>query len=201
MKILIMSDIHANMPALNMIAPYIDSVDKVICLGDAVGYNQYVNPVIDFLRTNNVQCIMGNHDHYMLHDFTRPVNDNVKYWVQYARDNITPENKLWLSKLPDYLEFNTDGEKFLCCHASPWNHLEEYIYPDNNKRIDDLFNLQYNVICIGHTHHPMEFKRNNKLVLNPGSVGQSRNIRGMAFASILDTKNLTTTQICKPLNS
>ena len=103
MRILFISDIHGNYPALLSLEKYFNEVDKIICLGDVVGYHCYVNEVIDFLIRHDVICIQGNHDRYVfegLENQTKYINDSVRFGIEVAQKKLTEDNKEWLGALP-----------------------------------------------------------------------------------------------------
>lgn len=190
MKIIFLSDIHANFIALNSIQKEIDSAEFIVCLGDYVGYGKDVNEVIDFIKKRpNCICVLGNHDNYLINGFTRDVNDVVKKGIEYAKSVITKKNINWLKSLPLQKEVEFGGKKILIQHASPNNLLEEYLYPDN-PNLEKLFDLNYDLVVFGHTHHPILKQKNGKYILNPGSVGQSRNIKNkICYAKFDANKN------------
>jgi len=193
MKILFISDIHANYPALEVLEKYIKDSDLTICLGDIVGYHCYVNEVIDFLRKHKVVCIQGNHDRYIFESLekqTKLINDSVKFGIDIANKLINAANKEWLQHLPTSFSFKTEERSILCSHGSPWDPTNGYVYADS-----DLFSkmseFKYDVIALGHTHREYIKQTNNQLIFNPGSVGQARDHEGYACAKIVDTKTMS----------
>ena len=198
MRILFISDIHGNLPALLSLEKYFGEVDKVICLGDVVGYHCYVNEVIVFLMQHDVTCIQGNHDRYVfegLEKQTKAINDSVRFGIEIAQRKLTQENKDWLQSLPTSFSLKVDDISILCCHGSPWDVTNGYIYADS-----DLFpkmaEFAFDVIALGHTHRAYTKHIDNQIIFNPGSVGQARDTEGKACAKILDThtKELETIQ-------
>lgn len=189
MKILFISDIHSNYPALLSLEKYIKEVDRIICLGDVVGYHCYVNEVVEFLIKHDVTCIQGNHDRYVfegLEKQTKAINDSVRFGIEIAQKRLTQNSKKWLQSLPTSFSFKVDNQSILCCHGSPWDVTNGYIYADS-----DLFpkmaDFAFDIIALGHTHREYTKCINNKIVFNPGSVGQARDAEGKACAKILDT--------------
>jgi len=74
-------------------------------------------------------------------------------------------------------------------HGSP-NYVDEYIYPDKCQKIliNDI-SSKFDVILFGHTHHQFVSCLDNTLIINPGSIGQARDIRGLAAYAIYDTES------------
>jgi len=189
MRILFISDVHGNFPALLSLEKYFNEVDKVVCLGDVVGYHCFVNEVVDFLIHYNVTCIQGNHDRYVfegLEKQTKSINDSVRFGVEIAQRKLTPKSKDWLQSLPTSYSFKVDDLSILCCHGSPWDVTNGYIYADS-----DLFpkmaDFSFDIIALGHTHRAYIKHIAEQIVFNPGSVGQARDTEGKACAKILDT--------------
>ena len=95
MKIVVVSDIHANYEALKVLVPYFRNADKILCLGDIVGYSCAVNECIDLLREFNCVCIQGNHDRYLIAGNgkqTKYLNESVLFGIEYAETPITQRN-------------------------------------------------------------------------------------------------------------
>lgn len=197
MKILFISDIHGNLPALLALEKYCNDVEKIICLGDVVGYHCYVNEVINWLRNHNVICIQGNHDRYIfegLENQTKLINDSVRFGIEIAQKKIDNNNKEWLKNLPTSFSFKEGNLSVLCCHGSPWDVTNGYVYADS-----DLFpkmrDFAFDVIALGHTHRAYIKQMDDLTIFNPGSVGQARDTEGKACAAILDTKTKALTAI------
>jgi putative phosphoesterase len=196
MIIAIISDVHANFEALSSIANELESADIILVLGDLLGYYCQVNEVIDFLRIQKSVCVLGNHDYYLLHTCPSQTLPSVKFGIDFANSVITTNNRKWLSNLPLIRTMLIDNYSFLLCHGSPWDPLNEYLYP-NNPALNLLKYFNFDVIAFGHTHREFLSRVDEKIIINPGSVGQSRNpnTKSCACASILDTTKLKLKQI------
>ncbi len=195
MKIAIIADIHGNLEALEAVLNHIKSkeVDKIICLGDIVGYGSSPNECIELIKKNEIQAIQGNHD---LNAVTLEkldwFNDNAKEALKFTNKILTEENKKFLKELPETLEIKNKKNKLLAIHGSPKDHLYEYLEPttDEDKIKDMIEEQKVDVIAVGHTHLPDIKKFELKLFLNPGSVGQPRNNNSKAQYAILDLSNI-----------
>ena len=189
MRILFISDVHGNFPALEVLKGIIEEVDYSICLGDIVGYHCYVNEVIDFLRYYNVTCIQGNHDRYLfegLENQTKFINDSVRFGIEIAQKKIHDGNKDWLMKLPTSFSFKEANVSILCCHGSPWDVTNGYVYADSSL-FTQMAEFAFNYIALGHTHREYIKEVGKTVIFNPGSVGQARDFEGLVCAKILDT--------------
>ncbi|MBB2150370.1 metallophosphoesterase family protein [Pedobacter gandavensis] len=163
MKIAIISDIHANLPALNAVLADISSFnpDRIYCLGDLTDAAPWPNEVIGLIKERNIPTIMGNHDERIA--FDHPVLPLIKHSLseQEARleaindtkNSITAENKAFLATLPATLHIETEGISILLVHGSPDSN-EAYLYEDTEeRRLSEMFQkAQVEVIIAGHTH-------------------------------------------------
>lgn len=190
MKVLFISDIHANLEALKAVETLFEKVDKVVCLGDVVGYGSHVNEVIDLIRRYEIPTIMGNHDYFVVEGyehFGKKLNEAVLFGLNEAKVKITESNLKWLSELPLNYGFLAGDKSIFCCHGSPWDPLREYVYPDY-KSFDRFKEFNYDVIAMGHTHRMVQKNNDNQLVINPGSVGQARDLEGKVCAMIYNSE-------------
>lgn len=174
MKIAFISDIHSNKHGLLKVLNHINKVDSIICAGDITGYYPFPNEVIKLLIENKVISIIGNHDNYLLNG-NAPQNANllVKDSVKLTKKIITKESIKYLKSLPTSLNLVIDNKRVLVCHGSPWDNLEERVYPDYSN-FERFNNIDSDVIVLGHTHYPMIKNIGNKTIINPGSCGQPR---------------------------
>ena len=186
-KIAIISDIHANITALDAVLNDIKkrNIKRIFCLGDLV--TKSVNPdlVIDKIRENCEVVIKGNCD-----DSTSKADLSLpKFWT--AR-KIGKERCEYLASLPVSFDFYMSGHLIRLFHASPYSlsHLYNPMFSNKNTKYsgvelecaDDLFkNTSFlgktsadpipDIIGYGHIHTPNIFKFKNKTIFNPGSVG------------------------------
>lgn len=193
MKIAILSDIHGNKYSLRAAKKKMDElrIDKFIFCGDALGYYYGHNEVIDYLRIEkNFYCVLGNHDQMFI-DIFDGVKEKNTYLDKYGSsieeflETITKENMEFLRDLPREKELILDELRIKIVHGSPWDHLNEYIYPDSG--FDRYLELDYDYFFQGHTHHKMITRLNKSVIVNPGSLGQPRDGGYPSFA-VLDTK-------------
>jgi putative phosphoesterase len=190
MRLAIISDLHANFVALKALAEVLEQADCVLCLGDFVGYYCQVNEVIDYVRNLKAICVLGNHDQFLLNGCPSEVNPAVRFGIQFAERVITAENRRWLAALPMVWGGMLDQRSFLLCHGSPWSPLQDYLYADN-PAIDQLQTFAYDVIAFGQTHRILQRLTTRPMLLNPGSVGQSRDHIADACAAVVNTKDMT----------
>ena len=208
MRIAVLSDIHANLPALEAVLAALGPVDAVWHLGDVVGYGPHPDEVVARLRELGAVGVRGNHD-----AATRDLgmaewfNADARLAIEWTAGRISPETRAWLAGLPERAEL---GEMTLV-HGSPRDPTWEYIMTAPDARASlAAFATPY---CFyGHTHIPAAWRVDDgrveplgpshgsvlpldgrRLLLNPGSVGQPRDGDPRASAAILDLAASTLT--------
>jgi putative phosphoesterase len=184
MKLAILADIHANLPALERVLEEVGDLPK-FCCGDLVGYNPFPNEVIELAKEEKIVSILGNHDHAVLTGDTSWFNLSAARAIEWTIKELTSKNLDYLKNLSQ----NYDSE-FYMTHGSPKNPLEEYVSPEDPEYVfKDFFNYTKNdIIALGHTHIPFIKRIDEKLIFNPGSVGQPRDLDSRASYTILDTE-------------
>ncbi len=207
MQILVISDIHANLQALQAVLAAAGPVDAIWCLGDLVGYGPNPNEVVETIRSQpNLLCVAGNHD-VAIADANmdiRAFNAQAQASVRWQREQLTPDNRQFLQDLPRRPKIQ--GAVTLA-HGSPRDHLWEYIL---NTRIahSNFHHMRTRLAFIGHSHVQLGFEQKDgrhthllriepgqpitlqgrSAVLNPGSVGQPRDEDPRAAFAIFDTE-------------
>jgi putative phosphoesterase len=189
MRIVVIGDVHANVQALNALADLLDDADRIVCLGDIVGYYCQVNEAIATLRDRHVLCVAGNHDRFVVRPDGTPSNVSVRFGVEFADSVITDDNRNWLADLPLTWGGDIGGLSWFLCHGSPWRPLTDYVYPDS-ALLPRLKEFEYDIVAFGQTHIPTYRGEDRPVLLNPGSVGQSRHRPGLACAAVVDTDSL-----------
>jgi len=196
MKIAIMSDIHANIYAFETVLNEFKrlKVDKVLVCGDLIGYYYWPKEVLDHIVGNDMfTCIRGNHEDI----FKETLSSNKaalfyrhKYGSGYdvCKRDLTVSQLEWLDLLPESLEVDFDGVTFFMSHGS-LTSTNEYLYPDSSTEelIRNYSNSDFTVF--GHTHYPFIHTNNGKYLLNPGSIGQPRDIGGYSSFVTISTHN------------
>jgi putative phosphoesterase len=179
MRILVLSDLHGNSMVLNDLQEAIGffKPDRILFLGDVFGYFYDFKEVIEFLKFNNVDCILGNHDENVIKILSGETNNLNLFISKYGNgySQIFKNIDLYfeyLLKLPKFINLEFNKKRILFVHGSPEDHLNGRIYKDTklNPSNFDEFDL---VFC-GHTHHRLVRIIGNKVVVNVGSAGQPR---------------------------
>jgi len=205
MRYAIISDVHANLAALEKVLQRIESerCDRVICLGDLVGYGPFPNECIQLVEEAADFVLAGNHDHASIGLLDMEYfNPYAKTAIEWTTTVLTQENKDYIATLG--LEKHEGGTHFV--HATPCN-------PAEWNYIMTLHEAEYNFACfedrvcfIGHSHIPVAFLLNgsarttmaretainfdekSRYIINVGSVGQPRDGNINAAFGIFDSE-------------
>jgi len=195
MKIGLLADIHGNVHALKAVLKSAkkQGADKLLCCGDYVGYYYDPDSVMALLDNWDWVGISGNHE-AMLYDWLNNNNREeikAKYGsgISIASKKLDYETAVRLYEMPSQTKLNIKNYKVMLCHGSPWER-DNYIYPDAKQQtVDKMFtyNPDFNVLVYGHTHYPAVWKHKNQIIINPGSVGQTRDYKPGASWALWDT--------------
>jgi putative phosphoesterase len=122
--------------------------------------------------------VRGNHDHGAAQNVTISGKAGFRYLTgvtrELTREKLPAEDLQYLGRLPVMKTVSIDNTRFLLVHASPRDPLDEYAPADPDFWGRRLAQIDVDVVCVGHTHHPYVLEVGEKLVINPGSVGQPR---------------------------
>jgi diadenosine tetraphosphatase ApaH/serine/threonine PP2A family protein phosphatase len=211
MRIGLLSDIHANLEALDAVLEHLktQTPDALVCLGDFVGYGPDPNECVDRLRGRLEVAVLGNHDQAAIGG--RPFDDFNLYAqaaIVWTEQVLTPGARAYLAALPARAE----AGGALLVHGSPRQPVDEYIFDTRTARasfIADGFRIAF----VGHTHQPAVFvERNHRVsargilpevplslapthryIVNVGSVGQPRDMDPRAACAVFDSAARTVT--------
>lgn len=208
MRVLVISDVHANLAALDAVLEDASNFDVIWSLGDIVGYGPQPNECIATLQAYEHRHIAGNHDwgvlgKISLDDFNRDAR-RANLW---NREQLTPESLAYLEAAPETI---VEGQVTMA-HGSPRNPIWEYLMAASNASFSFGF-FETKLCLVGHTHVPIVFKleetqdadchreklpnhksfaqQNGRYIMNPGSVGQPRDTHPDASYMLLDTDDL-----------
>lgn len=212
MRALVVSDLHSNSEALRAVMNRVrrKKFDRIVCLGDFVGYGAQPNQVLDVMRTFRARkaYLRGNHDRVASGiDDGHGFNHAAKYAALWTREHLSVPNLRFLEGLQ---QGPVRLENVLLCHGSPHDE-DEYVF--NEMHAEQIFaSHDAPVILYGHTHLPVVFscdpegivegvlirgeqtiRLDPKLryLINPGSVGQPRDRNPQAAFAIFDAAKMT----------
>jgi diadenosine tetraphosphatase ApaH/serine/threonine PP2A family protein phosphatase len=205
MRVLVITDIHANLVALEAVLEKAGEVDAVWCLGDVVGYGPNPNECIELIKEQpNLICLLGNHDAAAIGMLdVSTFNPEARLSVEWTQDELTAENKAFLDDRP---MTHIEGAVTLA-HGSPRHPVYEYLL-DTRAATENFEHFQNDFCFVGHTHLPVLFYMENedymarltipaidettqltpRSIINPGSVGQPRDRDPRAAFAIYNTE-------------
>jgi diadenosine tetraphosphatase ApaH/serine/threonine PP2A family protein phosphatase len=205
MRYAILADIHGNLVAFTAVLQDIErrgGFDRIWCLGDIVGYGPEPHACIELLQQYDHICVAGNHDWAAIGmidilDF----NEDAALANQWTSQQLTEKDKEYLKSLPQVIsEYD-----FSLAHGSPREPLWEYLF--STRAAEENLELFTTRFClVGHSHIPLIFEqlpeevkltkldadaiislKENRLIINPGSVGQPRDHDPRASYVIYDS--------------
>lgn len=209
MRFLILADIHSNLEALDAVmgdAAERGGFDSIWCLGDTVGYGPDPGACIKRIRGYDLLAVAGNHDQAAIgkrsaDDF----NYAAKAAINWTTSLLSKEETAFLSELPEVVTV----EPFTLVHGSLRNHVEEYILEPESALVT-LELMQTPYCLVGHSHYPFVCHENGgapsfdqfpedeiyplgeeRLIINPGGVGQPRDRDPRPSYAIYDSRAMT----------
>ena len=208
MQYLVISDIHANLEALEAVLQHAEGqYEQIVCLGDVVGYGADPNAVCEWVREHASFVIRGNHDKACC-GIEEPVlfNPVARFAVEWTHEQLSEENLTWLRELP-MGPAEVDG--FLMAHGSVLDE-DEYLI-DAQDAASQFPHVLGRVVFFGHTHiqggfflrnaggggeekardedaHGLALKPSDTALVNPGSVGQPRDLDWESGYALYDSE-------------
>jgi putative phosphoesterase len=197
MRIVLFSDVHANLPALEAFFKSVEAQqpDAIYCLGDLVGYNIWPNEVINEIRKRGIPTIAGNYDF----GIGRSIDDcgcayktdtekaNGAVSISFTNEIVKNEERKYLRTLPAHIkvefQLNNDTLNLLLVHGSP-RKINEYLFEDREEKslLRIMQDADADIMCFGHTHKPYHRvvasvesdKERYRHAINIGSVGKPK---------------------------
>ena len=197
MLVLIISDVHGNYHALDRVMKEV-KCDAILCCGDIVVDYPFPQQCIRSLKDSCIHICMGNNDYNVAYDQKASDTINQKY-AHLAKDLdrstdltselINDDAKKYLRQLPRECRFVLDGISFYMNHTVPHLSVHHYLdkYTPRSELAEYYQEIQADVIVTGHTHIPYVKSFGDKILVNPGSVGQSRDGDPRASFATFDT--------------
>jgi putative phosphoesterase len=192
LKVLVVSDVHSNLAALQAVLDDVGHFDAAISAGDVVGYGPHPEECVDRLHFKGFSCAKGNHDNAVATQETDWFNDEAQTAIRINREQLSPASIRLLGSLPTELKLELDGLKIAVYHGSPTQPLTSYVHLDQAEAQAERFFVHAgaDVVILGHTHVPYAVHRGGHMLLNPGSVGQPRDGDPRASYLLLETDPL-----------
>jgi putative phosphoesterase len=191
-KVVIASDLHANLEALAVL-PH--DYDQLWILGDLVNYGPNPAEVVEFVRSHASLVLRGNHDQFLGTGddprCTERFQEIALAAGRFSQWKLGTLEKKYLSNLPLQLELQVGHTRFWLCHAMPSDPLYGYSAPDSDRWKEECVRVPADVLLVGHTHVPFVRKFGDCLVVNPGSLGLPNNRSSLACFAVWEDGSLT----------
>jgi putative phosphoesterase len=198
-RVAVITDIHANLPALEAALDAIESmdVDAVYCGGDLVGYGPHPNEVCRLIEERGIPTIYGNYDYAIGRDLEdcgcayRDQRDRElgELSVAWTLEHTDQRSKDFMRALPFDLRFELGGRRVRLVHGSP-RKVNEYLFADKPARTFERIaaGADCDVLVFGHTHQPWVDEYGGVLFVNCGSVGKPKDGDPRAAFAVLDAE-------------
>lgn len=206
MRYAILGDVHSNLPALEAVLADIDKqgAETILCVGDVVGYAADPKECLQIVRERAAAAVAGNHDCGTVDSVDMTYfNEDARDAIEWTKGRLSEEELSYLADLPLVAEF----DELLLVHSTPY-------YPGDFAYIQTLYDaalafskMQQGICFVGHSHVPVIFAASNpidfflvqefdipkeeKVIVNVGSVGQPRDMDPRASYALLDTDKRT----------
>ncbi len=203
MKIVVISDIHGNLEAMNMVLEYIENIKgekRVVCLGDIVGYGPNPTECFNIVQSLTDKICLGNHEDAIQDlNYDYQITMHARDAIRWTREILSGEIKETINSLP--VEIKEDN--LLYTHASPDDPMQWKYITNAFNAYPSLVEMKYSLCFIGHSHIPgiytdyglqMDGKKailskDGKTIINVGSVGQPRDGSPMLSFAVFDDKD------------
>ncbi len=209
----LISDIHSNREALDAVLDDIADGIPIFCLGDIAGYGPDLDYCIDRLRSEEIPCLMGNHDAALAGDLSLAwFSSAARAALALQMRELSPQNREWFAALPR----SGAADDFLLVHGAPPESYTEYLLGWRHQEAKHFMEETQSRHCaVGHTHVPFvtfgkpdrhgalewtpmsppghgetyDIPENGRALINPGSVGQPRDrVANASYAIIALSK-------------
>jgi putative phosphoesterase len=175
----VVSDIHCNSPALDTaLEQMAATVDQVFVAGDVVYEYRYSSEVVTRLRSGGFPCVLGNHEMVLL----GPGGERAR-----AGAGVDPQGLAWMGGWPTRIDVQMGGRRITMVHGSPWEPFNQYL-TEGSQAWNRCPELDTDIVLTGHTHMPMVKRVGSTLIVNPGSLGESREVgqRDLVSYAVID---------------
>jgi len=186
MRLLILSDIHGNWPALQAVLANESRCDAVVFCGDVVDYGPQPVECLQWIADNADHVVRGNHDNALAFDGDcgcmqtfREYSFATRAWHRALLDET---HLNFLRSMPLRKQLEWEGHVFRMAHATPQGHLTEYLEP--HEWASRVVGIEADFVLLGHTHVQGIGTFGKTTVVNPGSVGLARDYPGEACYAV-----------------
>jgi putative phosphoesterase len=200
-KIVIVSDIHANLAALEALPER--NFDQLWCIGDLVDYGPRPHEVVHWVARHAAITVRGNHDHAAGFSVdpqcSQPYKRLASETLTYTLEICTKGDLKFLRELPLYREVLVNSTQFYLVHSSPTDPLFGYCPEHSDRWIEEVKAINADVLIVGHTHTPFVRTIGKTTIVNPGSLGQPKTGRSLACYAVWEDGRVSLKEFAYPL--
>ncbi len=178
MRIGLLSDIHANLPALEAALAKLtrEACDIIVNLGDAITIGPFPAETVQFLRDHDIPCIAGNHEDDLVLGFSaeseRRMGRDEREHYRWTHDQLSSTEIAFISEFPHTLNLPAGDHRVRCEHY----YLSDGRVADGpidlgRPSLEQVFGTGHEVVAFGHTHRVLIHREKRPYFINPGCVG------------------------------
>lgn len=201
MKIVIVSDIHANLAALQAL-PERD-FDQLWCIGDLVDYGPRPHEAVQWVNSNAAIAVRGNHDNAAGFSVDPqcglPFKRLAAETLRYTQEVCTEDDFEFLRALPVHHEITVNSARFYLVHACPTDPLFGYCSEQSARWQEEVAQISTDVLIVGHSHTPFIRTIGRTTIVNPGSLGQPKTGRPLACYAVWEDGSISLKEYSYPL--
>ena len=201
MKIVIISDIHANLAALEALPE--KNYNQLWCVGDLVDYGPKPHEVVQWIKSHATVVVRGNHDHAVGFSTdpqcSLPFKNLAAETQHYTEVVCTEEDVEFLKNLSIQEEIMVKSTKFYQVHAIPTDPLFGYCPEQSERWQKEVEWVDADVLVVGHTHTPFIRTIGKTTIVNPGSLGQPKTGRPLACYALWEDGRISIKEYAYPL--
>jgi len=195
MKIALIGDVHANLPALEAVLAHAEArrVEAIWNIGDFVGYGPFPDEVVRCLQRPDVVSIVGNYDLKALQfkkkkakwKKSKPPEKYLAFG--WAYEHLSKKSRKYLKSLPEQRRLEIEGRRVLLCHGSPEGVADHLDLETPRSRFRELAAAaDADVVVCGHSHQPFAVEAAGVWFINTGTVGRPDDGDPRACYALLD---------------
>lgn len=192
MRIALIGDLHANLPALEAVLADARKAGMAVAwnIGDFTGYGPHPDEVVQLAIRDGYPSIIGNYDRKVLRFFDKGVKTRhplKRLAFEWAARQLSAESRAYLATLPEQRRLQAEGWRVLLCHGSPQS-IKEHLTPETpDARLAELAETAAaQVVVCGHSHLPFARRVAGTWFINTGSVGRPDDGDPRACYALLD---------------
>jgi len=178
MKLGLLADIHANLPALEAAFALLTAADCdiIVNLGDAIAIGPFPSETVQFLRDHSIPSIAGNHEDDLIVGFSaeleQRIGDGEREHYGWTHAQLSTAEVDFISRLPHTLDLAVGNVSLHCAHYELANGRVADTWIDLGRRgLEEAFGVDHEIVAFGHTHRVLIDREKRPYFINPGSAG------------------------------